>query len=632
MLAPGLLARDLRTSATVVIIRAPAKELQCRSLVQTNAPFPPCSSLRRRKRPRHLEPLVQAVAQQEQKGLSHAGSSSTGKQRVVLLGSGWGSISFIKSLPKNIAQKYEITMVSPRNYFLFTALLPAAAFGNVETRSIIESNRKLIQGKGTYLEAACTAINTEAQTINARFPRHAGLPEHCFQLPYDILIVATGSVNNTFGIQGVKEHAFFFKSIEDAMALRQRVCECFERAALPDTTPEQVRALLTFIIVGGGPTGVEVAAELHDLLEEDLKKYYGSLVTESARVLLVELGDHVLSSYDRAISEYTSGLFQRGGIDLVLNSRVTAIEENRLTIKDAQGQEQNIAFGACVWATGVAIHPLAKHLQQQLPAQSHFRSIVTDSYLRVLGSDSTIWALGDAATVDQPRALERAEELFDQADPNSKGKLSLAELQTIMQAASKEYSHLEEHARFLAGKVGLKRWGGMVAGKLQSNSSSNGAVPQGVSYGGLESLDETCQVTREQFKDILKSIDKGLRALPATGQVAGQQGKYLAKTFSDTAVKSGIDLNRDSKVQPFRYKHAGSTAYVGSDRAVFDLPKLGTVTGLGAGFLWRGFETYRQISFRNQCLVVSDFIKTKIFGRDVEFGQAEEEPSSLVKY
>ena len=98
------------------------------------------------------------------------------------------------------------------------------------------------------------------------------LDQACFKVPYDVLILAVGCVNNTFGVQGVAEHAFFFKSIEDAARLRRHVSECFERAALPQTPPEEKEKLLSFVVCGGGPTGVEVAAELHDMIEDDLAK------------------------------------------------------------------------------------------------------------------------------------------------------------------------------------------------------------------------------------------------------------------------------------------------------------------------------------------------------------------------
>ena len=152
--------------------------------------------------------------------------------------------------------------------------------GTVEERSIVEPMRAVLTGKGRFYEAKCTEILPEERAIVACFPEDAGFPEACFKVPYDVLLLTVGCVNNTFGIAGVAEHTNFFKSVEDAARLRLRVYECFERAALPQTTPEERRRLLSFVIVGGGPTGVEVAAELHDLINDDLAKLYPEEVSQ----------------------------------------------------------------------------------------------------------------------------------------------------------------------------------------------------------------------------------------------------------------------------------------------------------------------------------------------------------------
>lgn len=152
----------------------------------------------------------------------------------------------MKALPKDISEKYEIVLVSPRNYFLYTPLLPAVATGTMEERSIVEPIRNVTIGKGEYYEAICQDVDPENKFITACFPKDAGFPEACFRMDYDHLIVSVGSVNNTFGVKGVEDHCFFFKSIEDASRLRRQVSECFERAALP-YTPASVRTLATNI-------------------------------------------------------------------------------------------------------------------------------------------------------------------------------------------------------------------------------------------------------------------------------------------------------------------------------------------------------------------------------------------------
>ncbi|GAX84552.1 hypothetical protein CEUSTIGMA_g11973.t1 [Chlamydomonas eustigma] len=534
----------------------------------------------------------------------------TARPRVVVLGSGWASMSFVKSLPSNISEKYDIVLVSPRNYFLYTPLLPAVATGTCEERSIVEPVRNLINGKAEFIQAFCKEADPASKTLMCCFPADQGFPEACFKLSYDVLIIGVGTVNNTFGIQGVAEHCNFFKSIEDASALRARVSECFERAALPGSTDEERKKLLSFVIVGGGPTGVEVAAELYDMINDDVIKLYPSLKPFVA-IRIVELMDHVLSTYDRKISLYTADQFKRAGIKLVLNSRVASVGDGVVTVVNKQNQAEEIPFGACVWATGIAMNPLIKQLQPLIPGQNHFRSILTDEYMCVNGSGGSIYAFGDSSTIDQPKALSRTEELFEKGDVNKDNVLSVKELRDVLLQASKEFPHLEEHARFLDSRTGgFSRFGNLVAGTLGTNSAPSDSP--------VATVEESHELTKEEFKTLLGKIDSGLRALPATAQVAQQQGAYLANLFAKNKITGNAETSVMGKgMRSFGYFHKGSAAYVGSDNAVFDVPMLGPLTGKGAGLVWKGFETYSQFSFRNKCLVASDWLRTKLFGRDI---------------
>ena len=387
---------------------------------------------------------------------------------------------------------------------------------------------KLLANKGQYWEAVVHSIDPATKEIVACFPKDSGLDEACFKVDYDVLVLAVGCTTNTFGVKGVEEHAFFFKSIDDAASLRRHVSECFERAALPQTPPEEKDKLLSFVVCGGGPTGVEVAAELHDMMTEDLVKLYPAL-TPHVRVRIIELQDHLLSTYDRAISEYTGKQFARAGIDTILGARVLEVVgegtgKGCVRVQGADGSQTDIPFGACVWATGVAMHPLVKQLASKLPAgtQTHFRSAVTNGYLEVDGSDGSIFALGDAATLRQDRALDAAAALFDRADIDNNGALDLDELRSLLATASDEFPQFKEHAKFLDSRRGFARWGGMVGAALErARARAAGVIAS--SETPLSTLDDDTALTREEFAELLGSIDRGLRALPATAQVAKQQ-------------------------------------------------------------------------------------------------------------
>lgn len=221
----------------------------------------------------------------------------------------------------------------------------------------------------------------------------------------------------------------------------------------------------------------------------------------------------------------------------VLNARVSAVEDGAVTVVDKEGNTDEIPFGACVWATGVAMNPLIKQMQEQLPNQTHFRALLTDDRLRVLGSDNSIWAIGDASTIASPKALDYADELFEEADTVRDGVLSLSELrvrplhcfllgvarlstrrrvdggsvQAILEKASERFPQFEEHAKFLSVKGGgVFRFGGIVRNAF--GSGDNGSTV-------FADITDESRLTREQFREVLKTIDLGLRGLPATAQV-----------------------------------------------------------------------------------------------------------------
>jgi NADH:ubiquinone reductase (non-electrogenic) len=185
--------------------------------------------------------------------------NSNGKPKLVVLGTGFAALSLIRHLRTDA---YDVVVVSPRNHFLFTPLLPSTTVGTVEFRSIIEPIRQALDPKAvTFYQARCTAIDPATKLITCE-----GVHDReTFLLGYDSLVIAVGAVSKTFGVPGVEQFAFRLKELSDARAIRQRIIQCFERASTPMQTEEERRRLLHFVIVWGGPTGVEFAAELHDL-------------------------------------------------------------------------------------------------------------------------------------------------------------------------------------------------------------------------------------------------------------------------------------------------------------------------------------------------------------------------------
>lgn len=254
------------------------------------------------------------------------------KKRVVILGSGWGAMSVLNHLNPG---QFDITIVSPRNYFLFTPILPSVTVGTVESRSIIEPIRKLIlkhhSGQDVqFHEAHCVDILPEKKQVMCRDESGIQGAVSQFCLDYDILVSAVGSTNNTFGTPGVEEHCYFLKEISDARRVRDTIIDLVESSCIPGQPTEERKRLLHFVVVGGGPTGVEFASELRDFLREDVPKIYPNIL-DDFQVTLVQSGDHVLNTYDQQISDFTESNFQSKEYEVnILTGTRQDWEKNRI--------------------------------------------------------------------------------------------------------------------------------------------------------------------------------------------------------------------------------------------------------------------------------------------------------------
>lgn len=242
------------------------------------------------------------------------------RKTLVILGSGWGSVSLLKSLDTTL---YNVIVISPRNYFLFTPFLPSTPVGTVDLKSIVEPMRSIVrrsQGEVKYVEAEATDIDPITKEIKIE-ENHGEIKT---SLKYDYLVVAVGSQPTTFGIPGVKEHSSFLKEVSDAKKIREKILENLELASnLSEDDPKRKR-LLSFVVVGGGPTGVEFAAELKDYVDQDLTKWMPKLSKE-IRVTLVEGTPNILGSFDKKLIKYAEDTFNEEHIDLQLRTRVKSV-------------------------------------------------------------------------------------------------------------------------------------------------------------------------------------------------------------------------------------------------------------------------------------------------------------------
>ncbi|CAH9099280.1 unnamed protein product [Cuscuta epithymum] len=533
----------------------------------------------------------------EAKVVEYVQSLEPKKKRVLVLGTGWGATSFLKDLD---ISSYDVQVVSPRNYFAFTPLLPSVTCGTVEARSIVEPIRNIIKkrnGEVKFWEAECLKIDPKEKRVHCRSLIDENLVgKNDFSLHYDYLVIAVGAKVNTFNTPGVSEHCHFLKEVEDAQSIRRAVIDCFEKAVLPELSEDERRTNLHFVIVGGGPTGIEFAAELHDFVHEDLVKIYPS-VKDLVRITIIQSGDHILNTFDERISTFAEKKFQRDGIEVLTGCRVVSVTDESLNMKiKSTGENISVPHGIIVWSTGVGTRPVVTDFMEQT-GQANRRALATDEWLRVKGCEG-VYALGDCATVDQRKIMEDITTIFEAADKDRSGTLTQEEFEDVIKDVIIRYPQVE---LYMKSKHLLE-----VADLLNDDEGNK----QG-------------KIDIEVFKLALSHVDSQMKSLPATAQVAAQQGTYLSRCFNRWEhCKSNPEGPRHFKSTgrheflPFRYKHFGQFAPLGGEQAAAELPGDWVSMGHSTQWLWYSIYASKQVSWRTRYLVVGDWTRRFIFGRD----------------
>eukprot|EP00897_Mesotaenium_endlicherianum_P003300 jgi/Mesen1/2999/ME000177S02274 len=430
------------------------------------------------------------------------------RKKLVVLGSGWGGMSIVRQIDKT---RYDVTMVSPRNYFLFTPLLPGVTTGLLEARSVTEPIRRIIYRKrkaphqAQFIEAECVDLDPGGKVITCTEALgKLGDAGRQFQLAYDYLVVAVGAEANTFGIPG---------EVEDAEKIRESIVDSFEAACVPGLSEGDKRRWF--------------AAELHDLIRDDLSRLYPDVAPLSS-ITILECMDHILNMYDMRISEYARNKFAREGITVRMNAQVMAVTPGTIRIRDTRTQqEETLSYGMAVWSTGVGTRPLVKSVMAKI-GQGQRKALATDEWLRVKGARD-MWAIGDCASIEQRRMQECHADVVADTEP----------------APGRKEQEISIH----------------------------------------------------DFECCLKVVDSKMKSLPATAQVAAQEGEYLAKCFNKMATPghkpegpSDVTDVQQHEFHPFVYKHLGMFAPLGSGEAAYELP--GDWVNVGRSTQWLWYSVY----------------------------------------
>jgi NADH:ubiquinone reductase (H+-translocating) len=315
------------------------------------------------------------------------GHTQTVAWNVVIVGGGFAGMSAARQLERLLPkQSARLVLINDVNFMLYTPFLPEAAAGTLEPRHVVTPLREIL--KRTYLRlGAITGHDPAARTVTLR--DHDGVEE---QLPYDQLLLALGSVSRLLPVPGLGEHAIGFKSLADAIWLRNHLVETLEEANATED-PSRRDELLTYVFVGGGYAGLEALAELQDFAVDAIDKYPRARL-HGMRWILVEASDRVLPEIDLSLADYALRELRGRGIDIRLGTRIEEVTASTVTLSAGE----TLPTRTVVWTTGVAAHPSLRSLG--VPLDDHGR-VEVDEYARVRGMDS-VWAIGDCAALPDP--------------------------------------------------------------------------------------------------------------------------------------------------------------------------------------------------------------------------------------
>lgn len=516
--------------------------------------------------------------------------AQSSRERVVILGSGWGGYTISRRLS---SKKYDCTVISPRSYFVFTPLLTETAAGALDPNHVVEPVR---DGRTplTFLQAAARGVDfkrkvvtCEASVVSSYVTQSSRVEENeekydegpegqieekehrreweqgqMIEVPFDKLVVAVGCVSRTFKTPGVRENAMFFKDVGDAKRVKRRVLECFELASMPHTSAEMKQWLLHFAIIGGGPTGTELSAALSDLIHGDMARLYPHL-KHLVRISLYDVAPKVLSMFDESLSHYATEKMRREGVTIKTEHHITGLRWGRPNDKsdthemDPKGcltlktkEEGEVGIGMCVWVTG---NEMNKFVRNALGTLEEF--------------PATSVVMKDSGTAPSPElANDKSASWSIQKAP--KGGALLVDNRLRVQ--------------------------------IQSNDGRKAIMRDVFAIG------DNCM------------IESG--SPPATAQATHQEAQWLSTRLN----KGDIEHSPG-----FSFKNLGVVAYIGNSRALMQIPHEQVdggirnrylpegITGRAAWFIWKAAYLSMSVSWRNRLRILMVWLINPIFGRDI---------------
>ena len=314
------------------------------------------------------------------------------RHRVVVIGSGFGGLFATQALRKTVC---DVTLISRTTAHLFQPLLYQVATGILSVGEIAPATREILrsQANATVLLGEVTDIDLAERTVTSQA---APGP---LVTPYDSLIVAAGAGQSYFGNDQFAEFAPGMKTIDDALELRGRIFGSLELAERA-TSPLEVRRFLTFVVIGAGPTGVEMAGQIVELCKRTLRKEFRHIDTTTARIVLLDAAPVVLAPFGEKLSADAERILTAAGVEVLLGAKVVGLDADGVTYETADGERTFIAAACKVWAAGVSASPLAALLAERSGGEVDRAGRVVVGPDLTLPGHPEVFVVGDMIALD----------------------------------------------------------------------------------------------------------------------------------------------------------------------------------------------------------------------------------------
>jgi NADH:ubiquinone reductase (H+-translocating) len=314
------------------------------------------------------------------------------RHRVVVVGSGFGGLTATKALKH---ADVDIKMIAQTTHHLFQPLLYQVATGIISEGEIAPATRVILrrQKNAQVLLGDVTSIDVKNQKVTSE------LLGHTYVTPYDTLILAAGAGQSYFGNDHFAEFAPGMKTIDDALEVRARILSAFEQAER-SSDPSRREKLLTFTVIGAGPTGVEMAGQIAELADNTLKGAFRSIDSTKTRVILLDAASAVLPPMGEKLGKMAAARLEKMGVEIQLGAMVTNVDRNGLTVKDSDGTTRRIESACKVWSAGVQASPLGKQLAEQSSVELDRAGRVKVLPDLTIPGHPNVFVIGDMANVE----------------------------------------------------------------------------------------------------------------------------------------------------------------------------------------------------------------------------------------